>query len=333
MKPLLDKNDHIFIAGHKGMVGNAISERLADRNYLNLLKVSRQEVNLEEINEVEELFNHKKPNVVIIAAAKVGGIYANNTYPSDFLIKNLKIQNNLIEISKKNNVKRLLFLGSSCIYPKFAQQPIKEEYLLKSSLEKTNEWYAIAKIAGIKLCEAMKLQYGLDAISLMPTNVYGPRDNYHPQNSHVIAGLIRKFYEADKNNNSSVTCWGSGEPLREFIHVNDLADACIFALENWDPSAKTSPKDEDGNLLTYLNVGTGDEISIKDLAHLIASKIGFQGKIGWDKSMPDGTPRKLLDSSKINKLGWKRKISLSKGIEETIDSYKKQIKFGSLRSY
>jgi len=327
MKNLIDKKDKIFIAGHKGMVGNAISKNLEKKNYLNLLKLSKDEFDLEDIEKVNNIFYLFKPTVVIIAAAKVGGIFANNNYPTDFLLRNLKIQNNLIEASKNFDVKRLLFLGSSCIYPKFSPQPIKEEYLLTSELEKTNEWYAIAKITGIKLCQAMRIQYGLDAISLMPTNVYGPGDNYHTQNSHVIAGLIRKFHEAKLNNQDIVTCWGSGKPLREFIHVNDLADACIFALENWNPDDKLSPKDNFGKGLTYLNVGTGDEIKIKDLAELISKIIGFKGKIIWDKSMPDGTPRKFLDSSKINTLGWKRKIALIDGLTSTIKDYKNQLNF------
>ena len=255
---------------------------------------------------------------MIIAAAKVGGIFANSNQPYNFLLENLKIQNNLIESSFKNNIKRLLFLGSSCIYPKFAKQPIKEEYLLSSELESTNEWYALAKIAGIKLCQSLRVQYNFDAISLMPTNLYGPNDNYHPLNSHVIASLIRKFIEAKKNSYNTVECWGSGKPLREFMHVDDLGDAILFALEHWSPSDKHAPKDSNGNPLTYLNVGTGKDITIKDLSKIIARATGFKGKIEWDLSKPDGTPKKLLDIENLKNLGWQSNIPLEEGIKKTI---------------
>jgi GDP-L-fucose synthase len=236
-------------------------------------------------------------------------------------LENLKIQTNLIENSFKNKVKRLLFLGSSCIYPKFAKQPIKEEYLLDGKLESTNEWYALAKIAGIKLCEALREQENFDSICLMPTNLYGPGDNYHPLNSHVLPALIRKFFEAKKNNLPSVTCWGSGKPYREFLHVDDLAKACVFALEKWDPNAKSSPKDINGNPLNFLNVGTGIDLSIKELASIIADKVGYKGFIKWDTSKPDGTPKKLLDISRIKSLGWQPSISLDNGISKTIKLY------------
>ena len=256
------------------------------------------------------------PTVVIIAAAKVGGILANSLYPTQFLLDNLKIQNNLIENSWQTGVKRLLFLGSSCIYPKFAHQPINEESLLTGQLEETNQWYGIAKIAGIKLCDALRKQYNFDAISLMPTNLYGPGDNYHPQNSHVMASFIRKFYEASINSSPTVKCWGTGSPLREFLHVDDLGDAVVFALENWDPSSKNAPKDENNNKLTTLNVGTGKDISIKELALKISNLLNYKGKIIWDKSKPDGTPKKLLNIQKIQSLGWDPKISLSEGIKK-----------------
>ena len=268
-------------------------------------------------------FELNKPTVVIIAAAKVGGILANTKYPSEFILENLKIQTNIIETAWKFNVKRLLFLGSSCIYPKFAEQPIREESLLTNALEPTNQWYAIAKIAGIKLCDSLRIQYGFDAISLMPTNLYGPGDNYHPQNSHVMASLLSKFYNASKKSLPEVICWGSGSPFREFLHVDDLGDAVVFALEKWDPTAPNAPKDKNGNPISYLNIGTGFDISIKDLAEKISNKVNYMGRISWDKTKPDGTPKKLLDVSRVNKLGWKANISLEKGIEETLKIFEK----------
>ncbi len=320
-------NEKIFIAGARGMAGSAICRSLCKNGYgrINggqLLKPTRKELNLLDSNEVRKWFEINKPTVVIIAAAKVGGIYANSIYPTQFLLENLKIQNNLVENSWKTGVKRLLFLGSSCIYPKFAQQPINEDSLLTGQLEETNQWYGIAKIAGIKLCEALRKQYGFDAISLMPTNLYGPGDNYHPQNSHVMASFIRKFCEASINSSPSVKCWGTGNPLREFLHVDDLGDAVVFALENWDPNSRNAPKDENNKKLTTLNVGTGKDISIKELAFKISNLLNYKGKIIWDKSKPDGTPKKLLDIQKIQSLGWDPKISLSEGIKDTIESYK-----------
>tara|TARA_B100000212_G_scaffold279303_1_gene219078 strand:- start:20711 stop:21712 length:1002 start_codon:yes stop_codon:yes gene_type:complete len=331
MKKLINTHQKIFVAGHNGMVGRSIIRNLRNKNYKNLIYNSREELDLTESRSVNEWFRINKPEVVIIAAAKVGGINANNTYPVDFLLENLKIQNNIIENAWKNNARRLLFLGSSCIYPKKTPQPIKEEYLLDSQLELTNKWYAIAKITGIKLCEALRIQYNFDAISLMPTNLYGPYDNYHPENSHVLPALIKKFYDAYKNNSKEVICWGSGNPYREFLHVDDLGDACIYALENWQPGLTNSPKDKNGNSLSYINVGTGQDISIKDLATLIAEIVGFKGIIKWDSNKPDGTLRKRLDISRFTELGWKAKIKLKDGIKRTVDDYKKELREGKLR--
>ena len=315
------------------MVGSAIKRAFITEGYSksNLLTPSRADLDLLNLYSVEDWFKKNSPDIVVIAAAKVGGIQANNLYPSDFLIQNLKIQNNLIETSHKFNVKRLLFLGSSCIYPKFSKQPIKEEFLLDGKLEPTNEWYAIAKIAGIKLCEALRKQYGFDAISLMPTNLYGPGDNYHLENSHVLPALIRKFHIAKTKNEKMVKCWGSGSPEREFLHVNDLANACLFTLKNWDPDKASAPKDEKGNPLLHLNVGTGKDISIKKLAENIANFSGFKGEIIWDNDKPDGTPKKLLSVEKINKLGWFPKISLEEGIKSTIKTFQEENASGIIR--
>jgi len=317
---LITKKEKIFIAGHNGMVGKAVYKSLKESGYENLLTISREELDLVEVDKVNNWFKDNKPNVVIIAAAKVGGIMANKNNPVGFLLDNLKIQNNLIEASFKNQVKRLLFLGSSCIYPKYAKQPIKEEYLLSGYLESSNDSYAIAKIAGIKLCEAMKVQYDFDALCLMPTNLYGPGDNYHLENSHVIPSLLRKFHEAKINKKDYVTCWGSGKPLREFLHVNDLGNACKFVLEQWNPKINS---DEFSS--NFLNVGTGKDLSIKDLALLISKITSFKGEIKWDSSKPDGTPRKLLDISRIKKLGWEPKISLEKGLTQTYEDFCKQL--------
>jgi len=317
--------DKIFIAGANGMVGASIFRKLKKVGYGSsklggvILTPNRKSLNLLNYENVNDWFKEFKPNVVVLAAAKVGGIYANNSKPADFLIENLKIQNNVIENAWKNGVRRLLFLGSSCIYPKFAQQPIKEEYFLKGELEKTNEPYAIAKIAGIKLCETLRKQYDFDAISIMPTNLYGPGDNYHPNNSHVMAALIRKFYEAVKNSQKEVICWGSGEPMREFLHVDDLGAAATFILEKWSPQFSYQNSDQ----ISFLNVGTGYDIKIKDLAKKIAFFAGFKGEIKWDKTKPDGTPRKLLDIGRINALGWEPKIELDYGIKKTINDFSK----------
>ena len=328
---LINKADKIFIAGVKGMVGSAIKRKLIEKGYKNLECPTRDKLDLTKTELVFEWFREIKPSVVIIAAAKVGGIYANNKYPVDFLLENLKIQNNIIEAAWKNNAKRLLFLGSSCIYPKKSKQPIKEEELLKSELEKTNEWYALAKISGIKICQALRKQYGFDAISLMPTNLYGEGDNYHEKNSHVLPALLHRFHSHKLANKHSLYCWGSGKPRREFMHVNDLADASIFALEKWDPNKKGSPLDEFGEPLTWLNVGTGVDIEIKSLAEMIAEVTSYKGKIFWDIDKPDGTYQKLLDVSKINSIGWSAKISLHEGLRKTYNSYKKDYEENKLR--
>ena len=327
MDKKISLNEKIFIAGSSGMVGSSINRALLKNGYGRkefdgvLFTPKRNNLNLLNEKEVELWFEINKPSIVIIAAAKVGGILTNTTYPYDFLLENLKIQNNIIHSAFKNGVKRLLFLGSSCIYPKLCQQPIKEEYLLNGELETTNQWYAIAKIAGIKLCQALRYQYNFDAISLMPTNLYGPNDNYHPNNSHVIAGLINKFVNAKKEALNSVTCWGTGAPLREFMHVDDLASAILHCLEYWSPNDINAPLDNNGVPLTFLNVGTGLDISIKDLSELIADFSGFKGKILWDKSKPDGTPKKLLNINKIKSLGWAPTIKIEDGLRETISDF------------
>ena len=322
MKLISDKQS-FAVFGSTGMVGSAICRALKKNNYLRILSPDRNDLDLINCNLVEDWFKSFKPDVVILAAARVGGIYANEKYPAQFILDNLKIQNNVIESAWKNNAKKLLFLGSSCIYPKFAKQPIREEELLKGSLEPTNQWYAMAKIAGIKLCEALYKEYKFNAISLMPTNLYGPGDNYHHLNSHVLPSLIRRFYEAKSNRIDKVNCWGTGSPLREFLHVEDLADACIFALERWDLNSEQSPLDETGNKLPFLNVGTGKDISIKELANLIAEIIGYKGSILWDEFKKDGTPRKQLDVTRLNNMGWHPKINFKIGLEETIKNYEK----------
>ena len=309
----ITKDNKIFIAGHKGMVGSAIARNFRNSGYHNLFTVNRVDLDLTDTISVKNWYKRHKPDVVIIAAAKVGGIVANSNFPAQFLLENLKIQNNLIEGAWENDVRRLLFLGSSCIYPKFASQPIKEEYLLTDSLESTNQWYAIAKIAGIKLCEALNLQYGFDAISLMPTNLYGPGDYYHPEKSHIIPALISKFDRAAKNNLQKVVCWGTGSPYREFLYVDDLAEACRFVLENWKPQKKD---------IKFLNVGTGKDMKIKTIAQIIGEKCGFNGEIIWDSSRPDGTPKKQLDISKIMRLGWQPKTSFDEGLILTISNYR-----------
>ena len=327
----INKNEKFFVAGARGMVGSAVIRKLLAEGYGDkkkggeILCPPRKTLDLLDYKNVEYWFSNNKPTIVIIASAKVGGILANANNPVDFLLENLKIQNNIIETAWKFNVKKLLFLGSSCIYPKKSPQPIKEEYLLQSSLEETNQWYAIAKIAGLKLCEALRKQYGFNTISLMPTNLYGPGDNYHHLNSHVMPALIRKFSEASKKSFPTVTCWGTGSSLREFMHVDDLADAILFALENWNPDDKDSPKDSQGNNLNFLNVGTGKDISIKNLAEKISFLSGFKGDIIWDKSKPDGVPRKNLDSSKIKSMGWKSKINLDDGIKEVLKIYREKL--------
>ena len=328
---LIDQKEKIFIAGSTGMVGNAIKEKLYNSGYQNLVTPSRKDLDLTNYKLVFDWFKKNKPDIVIIAAAKVGGIYANNTFPVDFLLDNLKIQNNVIEAAWKNDVRRLLFLGSSCIYPKNSTQPIKEEELLKSSLEKTNEWYALAKISGIKLCQALRKQYGFDAISLMPTNLYGKGDNYHKSNSHVLPALLDRFHFHKLEKKQFIKCWGSGSPRREFMHVDDLAEASIFVLENWDPNRSNAPLNELNEPLTWLNVGTGTDITIKNLAEMIAKVTSYDGEIIWDMNKPDGTPQKLLDISRLKDLGWNSKIELAHGIEVTYEEYKKELKDNTLR--
>ena len=327
---LISKKFRIFVAGHSGMVGSAILRTLKKRGYTNLLCPNRKELDLSNFFMVQEWFKKNKPDVVILAAAKVGGIYANNNFTADFILENLKIQTNVIENAWKYNIKRFLFLGSSCIYPKLAPQPLKEEYLLTGALEKTNESYAIAKVAGIKLCTALKQQYGFDAISLMPTNLYGKGDNYHSSNSHVLPSMISKFYNAKIKGSKKVDCWGTGSPKREFLFVDDLAEASIFILENISTDNE-SLYDNLGNFCGILNVGVGSDISIKELAKLTSSIIGYEGEIVWDSSKPDGTPRKLLDVSKLNKLGWSAKTTLKKGIEITLNSYIEELKTKRVR--
>ena len=325
------KDEKIFIAGSTGMVGNSIKKLLIKRGYGNkdlggyLLCPSRKELNLLDFESIKSWFASNEPTIVIISAARVGGILANSTKPYEFIFENLQIETNLIEASRIYGVKKILFLGSSCIYPKICDQPIKEEYLLQHYLEPTNQWYAIAKIAGIKLCESLKKQYGIDAFSLMPCNLYGNGDNYNPNTAHVIPALINKFYNAKHNNLEKVICWGSGKPLREFLYVDDLAEACYLALNNWEnPNSKINFEKKLENL-SWLNVGSGSEISIKKLAEKIADLVGFQGEINWDKTMPDGTPRKILDISKIRSLGWEPKITLEEGLKHSINDFKKNI--------
>jgi len=310
--PLITPSDRIFVAGHRGMAGSAICRALQRQGYGHILTATRQELDLEDGEAVRAWFEANRPEVVVLAAAKVGGIHANDTYPADFLLQNLKIQNNVIESAWRSGVRRLLFLGSSCIYPRLAAQPIREEALLTGPLEPTNEWYAIAKIAGIKLCQALRLQHGFDAISLMPTNLYGPGDNYHPTNSHVLPALIRRFHEAAQAKAASVTCWGTGSPLREFLHVDDLGEACVFALEQWQPGPEE---------LQFLNVGTGVDLTIRELAEAVAAATGYQGEIRWDTSKPDGTPKKQLDVSRLAALGWTARIPLAEGLASTVTDF------------
>ena len=299
----LSKQSKIYIAGHRGMVGSAIYRNLEQKGFSNLVTRTSSELDLRNQDAVADFFDSESPEYVILAAAKVGGILANNTYRADFLYENMMIQNNVIHQSHLNNVQKLLFLGSSCIYPKLAPQPLKEEYLLTGLLESTNEPYAIAKIAGIKMCDSYRSQYGKDFISAMPTNLYGPNDNYDLNTSHVLPAMIRKFHEAKIAGNTDVTLWGSGTPLREFLHVDDLAEACVFMMENYSDYGQ-------------VNIGIGEDLSIKDLALLIQKITGHSGNILWDSSKPDGTPRKLMDVDKINNMGWKAKISLEEGIKK-----------------
>jgi GDP-L-fucose synthase len=301
----------IFLAGHRGLAGSAIHRRLLAGSYENILCPSRSELDLFDSAAVNSFFCRERPEWVFLAAAKVGGIYANKTYPADFILENLKIQNNVIEAAWRYDARKLLFLGSSCIYPKMAPQPIKEDCLLTSSLEPTNEAYAIAKIAGIKLCSALNKQYGRDFISVMPTNMYGMNDNYHPENAHVLPMLLRRFHEAKINNSPSVTIWGSGKPRREFLFADDLADAVLYLIENCS-AVQTGE---------IINVGTGEDCTIAELAIIIREITGFEGSVEFDLSMPDGTPRKLLDVSRIHALGWRHKTSLRDGLEMTYHDF------------
>jgi GDP-L-fucose synthase len=306
----MNKNTKIYIAGHKGMVGSAIWRTLVANSYTNLIGSSSKELDLRNQNSVLDYINNEKPAVIIDAAAKVGGILANNNFPYQFLMENMQIQNNLIDAAHQSGVKKFIFLGSSCIYPKLAPQPLKEDYLLTDSLEPTNEWYAIAKITGVKACQAIRNQFDKDFVSLMPTNLYGTHDNFDLNSSHVLPAMIRKFHEAKNSNDAAVTLWGSGTPMREFLFVDDMAAAVIFALENRLPQ--------------YLyNVGTGEDLTIKHLAETIQKIIGHQGEIIWDSSKPDGTPRKLMDVSRMHELGWKHQVQLEEGIEKTYDWFLK----------
>lgn len=305
---MISTNSKIYIAGHKGMVGSAIWRALKNKGYTKLIGLSSRELDLKNQVAVSDFFKTHKPDVVIDAAARVGGILANNNYPYQFLMDNMLIQNNLIEASLKVDVKKFIFLGSSCIYPKLAPQPLKEECLLTDSLEPTNEWYALAKITGVKTCQAIRKQFNKDYFSLMPTNLYGSFDNFDLNTSHVLPAMIRKFHEAVQNNHAPVTLWGSGTPMREFLYVDDMADAVVFALEN--------------NVTEYLyNVGTGVDITIKELAETIQNITGHQGEIIWDATKPDGTPRKLMDVSKMKDLGWQYKVDLEEGVKLTYDWY------------
>ncbi len=298
----MDKSAKIYIAGHRGMVGSAIFRKLEKEGFTNIITCGSSELDLRNQQKVADFFEQEKPDYVFLAAAKVGGIVANNTYRADFIYENLQIQNNVIHSSYVNGVKKLMFLGSSCIYPKMAPQPLKEEYLLTGLLEETNEPYAVAKIAGIKMCDAYRVQYGCNYISVMPTNLYGYNDNYHPQNSHVLPALIRRFHEAKEQGVEFVTIWGSGTPKREFLFADDLADACYYLMQNYN---------EEG----LVNIGTGEDLSIKDLALVVKQIVGYVGEIKFDTSKPDGTPRKLMDVSKLHSKGWKHTINLEEGIK------------------
>lgn len=306
----MEQTAKIYIAGHRGMVGSALERKLRKEGYHNIVTRTSAELDLRNQQAVNEFFEKEKPAYVILAAAKVGGIHANNTYRAEFIYDNLMIEANIIHAAYLNKVTKLLFLGSSCIYPKMAPQPLKEEYLLSGYLEPTNQPYAVAKIAGIEMCDSYRAQYGCNFISAMPTNLYGTNDNYHPENSHVLPALIRRIVLAKKNNDPNVTIWGTGTPRREFLHVDDLADACYFLLQNYN---------EQG----LVNIGCGTDVSIKELAELIVAEVGYEGEIIFDATKPDGTPRKLMDTSKINSLGWIAGTKLVEGIQKTILEYKK----------
>ena len=307
-KQVMEKNAKIYVAGHRGMVGSAIVRALKNQGYTNIITRTSKELDLRRQIDVEEFFASEKPDYVFLAAAKVGGILANNEAPADFMYDNMILEMNVIHEAYKNKVKKLMFLGSSCIYPRMAPQPMKEDCLLTSELEKTNEAYALAKISGLKYCEYLNRQYNTDFISVMPTNLYGPNDNYHPEHSHVLPALIRRFHEAKENNLNEVVIWGTGTPLREFLYVDDLADACVYLMNTYS-----------GN--ETVNLGTGKELSIKELAELVKKVVGFKGNITFDTTKPDGTPRKLLDVSKLEKLGWKYKTELEDGIKLAYEDF------------
>ncbi|WP_283680558.1 GDP-L-fucose synthase [Clostridium perfringens] len=298
----MNKNSKIYVAGHRGLVGSAIVRNLEEKGFKNIICRTHKELDLTNQNEVRRFFEEERPEYVFLAAAKVGGIHANNTYPADFIYENLMIQNNVIKAAHDFEVKKLLFLGSTCIYPKMAPQPIKEDYLLTGSLEETNEAYAVAKIAGLEMCKFFKRQYGDNFISCMPTNLYGPNDNFDLKNSHVLPALIRKFHEAKVQNSEVVEVWGTGKPLREFLYVDDMADACVFLMENYDGEQ-------------HVNIGTGVEVSIRELAETVKEVVGFEGEMVFNTDMPDGTPRKLTTVDKLNGLGWKHKVDLNSGIK------------------
>ncbi|MBX7297355.1 GDP-L-fucose synthase [Clostridium chauvoei] len=298
----MHKESKIYVAGHRGLVGSAIVRNLEAKGFKNIICKTHKELDLTNQNEVRRFFEEEKPEYVFLAAAKVGGINSNNTYPADFIYENLMIQNNVIKSAHDLKVKKLLFLGSTCIYPKMAPQPIKEDYLLTGALEETNEAYAVAKIAGLEMCKFFKRQYGDNFISCMPTNLYGPNDNFDLKNSHVLPALIRKFHEAKINNSETVEIWGTGTPLREFLYVDDMADACVFLMENYDGEQ-------------HVNIGTGEEVSIRQLAETVKEAVGFEGELVFNTNMPDGTPRKLTTVEKLNGLGWKHKVSLNQGIK------------------
>lgn len=305
----MEKNSKIFVAGHRGLVGSAIVRELTRKGYTNIITRTHAELELMDAEAVRDFFEKEKPEYVFLAAARVGGIMANNTYPADFIRENLVVQTNVIHQSHASDVKKLLFLGSSCIYPKMAPQPIKEEYLMTGPLEETNSAYAIAKIAGIEMCNAYRRQYGSNFISVMPTNLYGPNDNFDLERAHVLPALLRRFHEAKVWNAPSVTVWGSGSPMREFLHVDDMGSACVFLMETYNDPA-------------IINIGTGEDVSIKELAELVKTTVGFEGELVWDTTKPDGTPRKLLDVSKIHSLGWKHAIQLPEGLTQTYEWYK-----------
>ena len=304
----MNPDSKVFVAGAQGLVGSAIVRNLEAKHYNNIFWVRRKNCDLRDRSQVDAYFEQAKPEYVIIAAAKVGGIHANSTYPAEFIYDNLMIQTNIIDAAYKNGVKKLIMLGSSCIYPRLAKQPMKEEELLTSELEPTNDAYAVAKIAGLRMARAYRQQYGFNAISLMPTNLYGPGDNFHPENSHVMPALIRRFHEAEKSDAPVVTCWGDGSAMREFLHVDDLAEACYVCMQDYDEDY-------------HINVGTGEDVTIKELTETIVDVVGYAGDVEWDTSKPNGTPRKLLNVDKIHKLGWKHKIGLREGIVSTYRWY------------